>query len=206
MSAVGSAMNPPVQTSPDNQSPMYHFATVLGQAFAGHMQSSGDLAQIAVHEQRAQMLAEERLRTEQQTKEAADERERMLKSASDERERRDNQFFQAQSQAAVLTSNIALAAIHMHSSSGRVVASAPIAGPSQSATCTVQSTTACELIRWLVLNDILAVDSEWDTKALIDEGCTKGQDILMMDEKEWASVGFKSIAIRKLALLKKTAA
>ena len=204
MSAVGSAMNPPVQTSPDNQSPMYQFATVLGQAFAGHMQSSGDLAQIAVHEQRAQMHAEERLRAEQQTKAAADERERMLKSASDERERRDNQFFQAQSQAAVLASNIAMAAIH--SSSGRVVASAPIAGPSQSATCTVQSTTACELIRWLVLNDILAVDSEWDTKALIDEGCTKGQDILMMDEKEWASVGFKSIAIRKLALLKKTAA
>ena len=52
------------------------------------------------------------------------------------------------------------------------------------------------------LNHILAADSEWDATALIKEGCTEGQDILLMDETEWAAVGFKLIQIRKLIKLK----
>ena len=147
------------------------------------------------------------MRAELAQKAAADERQRMWKSAEDERQRKSaederqrSEQSRERTQAAILSSNIALAAI-ANSGSGRVVASS--AGPAATAhSATVRSTTEATLMSWLQLNHILAADSEWDATALIKEGCTEGQDILLMDETEWAAVGFKVIQMRKLRKLK----
>ena len=201
-----SATNPPTS---HEQHPMYQFASVLGQAFGDHMQSSGEVTQSALTHQREEMLHEERLRANLALKAAADERLRadlalkvaaderagLMRTVNEERTRRDNQLAAAQSQAAVLNSSILMAAI---SNSGLGRASS--AGPAHSAK--VRSATEATLITWLVLNDILAADSEWDTKALINEGCTQGQDILMMEETDWAAVGFRPVAVRKLKTMK----
>ena len=179
---------------------MVQFATILSQSIAGQMLDSEDRAHTALLEmgakEREQLLKsanEEHARTERQQKAAAEERQHMAKLLDEERKRRDTQLYQT----AVLSSNISIAAIN----SGGVVTSA---GPAKSAT--IRSVTEATLISWLMSNNILAADSEWDAKALIGEGCTEGQDILLMDEKEWAAVGFKTIAIRKLVLLKTAAA
>ena len=171
-----------------------------------HMQSSGDSAMI---EQQKEMLGEERSRADKAQKAANEERSRadkaqrkMTKEANEERHKRDKMLFKLQSQTAILNSSITLAAVG--AINGRVVASS--AGPVTAHSATVRSATEATLFSWLISNHILAADSEWDAKALISEGCTEGQDILLMDEKEWTAVGFKAVHIRKLVVLKKAAA
>ena len=164
---------------------------MIGQTITGAL---GD--HVLSRDQWQKMHEAERLRADLALKVAADERAGMMRTVAEERTRRDNQQAAAQSQAALLNSRNLMAAINI---SGR----ASSAGPAHSAK--VRSATEETLITWLVLNDILAADSEWDPKGLINEGCTQGQDILMMDETDWAAVGFKSIAVRKLRALKTAA-
>ena len=74
--------------------------------------------------------------------------------------------------------------------------------PMQPALTPKISRAQTDTIQWLLDNDIIS-EGDWDVTTLVrDFGCTKGEDILDLDENDWGSAGFKKIALMKLKKLK----